>query len=755
MADDLKISEMVEILSGDLHDDLAFEVIDLLEPLVEDQNKKVKLVTLEASFGSEDKIFKDTTVVQAWGDTDPDAVTMDMYESDNDAVLRFFDAQGQNSRLDIGGMGVPGIFMRFGIGSDPDIRAMSGTDTWMLLEPDRQQLGNSAAGNAFLRVNPNTPNVEAWANSVEVLDLAELIQRLGVTAQERIEINQTNDTIQAYVEEGDVGGNQLVFDIDGQNSRINLGRITELHARQGTGSDPTFRVMSGTDEWLHIHGDQQRLGAGSGSDSHVRVTSGGVEGVVAGTNQLNLTTLLQRIGAAADTNIEINQTNNTVIAEIANAIRFELNNNHGLIGNQAALRLDVDWGDDKDIKAYDENNVQNLHLTTNVQEIGTLGDTYIHFDQATGIFTFRCDNNIEATLGPTGLTLSAGATVDNIETTLTDDDTHIPTSGAVFDALGGAQPGALYFGGNARATAKTDGIEIEGPSAQILHIDAATGTFSIETQGSIHLRLATGGENAIRCYYNGGVWLYYDAIKEAETVSGALQITNALQLTSGGNLINEFETALTNDANKVPTSSAVFAAIGAATKLEVLNTKVEVSDTGADGLVNIVADGFQLLKAENGKIYIGGTDGNFFTMAHDAGHVYMNNPFVNGDWHIQGTITGPTVHNMISMRPDGGIDLRYNNVIKTTIGADTLELKGDQTGAEAIGNAATTVAITFGTAHADANYQVLATVENTTDGGPLVLAAIITAKATTGFTATLSAATDSANYVLNWLAIRS
>jgi len=142
-------------------------------------------------------------------------------------------------------------------------------------------------------------------------------------------------------------------------------------------------------------------------------------------------------------------------------------------------------------------------------------------------------------------------------------------------------------------------------------------------------------------------------------------------------------------------------------------------------------------------------------MVHDAGHIYITNQFVGGDLHIQGMVTGPTVHTMIDAQPDGGVDLRYNNVVKVTVGADTLELKGDQTGAQAIGNAVSSVAVTFGTAHADANYQVLCTMENTVDGGPLFLVPVITAKATTGFTATFSAATNSVNYVLNWMVLRS
>ena len=48
MADDLKISEMNELLAGGFHDDLLFEVVDLTEIDSELQNKKVKWITIQA-----------------------------------------------------------------------------------------------------------------------------------------------------------------------------------------------------------------------------------------------------------------------------------------------------------------------------------------------------------------------------------------------------------------------------------------------------------------------------------------------------------------------------------------------------------------------------------------------------------------------------------------------------------------------------------------------------------------------------------
>jgi len=47
MADDFRISEMQELLAGGFHDNLLFEVVDLTEGDVADQNKKVKWVTIQ------------------------------------------------------------------------------------------------------------------------------------------------------------------------------------------------------------------------------------------------------------------------------------------------------------------------------------------------------------------------------------------------------------------------------------------------------------------------------------------------------------------------------------------------------------------------------------------------------------------------------------------------------------------------------------------------------------------------------------
>ncbi len=76
-------------------------------------------------------------------------------------------------------------------------------------------------------------------------------------------------------------------------------------------------------------------------------------------------------------------------------------------------------------------------------------------------------------------------------------------------------------------------------------------------------------------------------------------------------------------------------------------------------------------------------------------------------------------------------------------------------GTASIGSGATTVAVTFTTAFGTACNRVVAMIENTVDATPLTIIPTITARSTTGFTATLSGGTDSANYSLHWVAYGS
>lgn len=74
-------------------------------------------------------------------------------------------------------------------------------------------------------------------------------------------------------------------------------------------------------------------------------------------------------------------------------------------------------------------------------------------------------------------------------------------------------------------------------------------------------------------------------------------------------------------------------------------------------------------------------------------------------------------------------------------------------GSENIGSGNSTVAVSFGTAFGTACTTVVVDIINTTDVSPYQFTAVNTAKSTSGFTATLSGAVDSANYKCNWYAL--
>jgi len=76
-------------------------------------------------------------------------------------------------------------------------------------------------------------------------------------------------------------------------------------------------------------------------------------------------------------------------------------------------------------------------------------------------------------------------------------------------------------------------------------------------------------------------------------------------------------------------------------------------------------------------------------------------------------------------------------------------------GRSSIADASSSLAVSFTTAFTSACDQVNVTVENVTDGSPLHFTVQITARATTGFTVTLSGNTDTANYDVSWIAYGS
>jgi hypothetical protein len=245
-------------------------------------------------------------------------------------------------------------------------------------------------------------------------------------------------------------------------------------------------------------------------------------------------------------------------------------------------------------------------------------------------------------------------------------------------------------------------------------------------------------------------------------VSGTKQLgldSSGMSLAAGAT-VNDIEVALTNSATKIPTSSAVFAAIAgiSTNKIEQADSKVEVIDTGT-GSINNIVDGSNVLALTSGLQTFGIWGQTAIRITQSGSNIIFLSSmsqvlYLTPTYQELGK-SGPGTSKVKADQSTGEVELWANFLQKVVVSADGLELKGDQTGSQAIANAASSVSVTFGTAHADASYQVLCTIENTIDGSPLVLGWAVTAKSPAGFTITLSAAANSANYVLNWLIVRS
>lgn len=134
-----------------------------------------------------------------------------------------------------------------------------------------------------------------------------------------------------------------------------------------------------------------------------------------------------------------------------------------------------------------------LQLTDDLIIVGpATANERMEIDHDNGKVKVFANGNAEFTLDASGLTLKAGASVNEIETTLTDDDTHLPTSGAVVDAISAipSPPEDKIFEGDSK-------VEV---------IDTGTGQISMEVDGSPRASL-TSNDQTIGVQGLGGTYV--------------------------------------------------------------------------------------------------------------------------------------------------------------------------------------------------------------------------------------------------------
>lgn len=167
---------------------------------------------------------------------------------------------------------------------------------------------------------------------------------------------------------------------------------------------------------------------------------------------------------ATETYVDINQflrhrgDSDTLLEFGTDTVTIDAGGVEGLNMTATALTL----GDTAQAVTIDGSAITLSPATINVPaEIVHTGDTDTKIGFTADTVTLTA-GGVAATFTASGLTLPAGATVDNIETTLTDDDTHLPTSGAVADYVSGVHTMPLPAAGMvARSTNGAAYVEAE------------------------------------------------------------------------------------------------------------------------------------------------------------------------------------------------------------------------------------------------------------------------------------------------------
>lgn len=177
---------------------------------------------------------------------------------------------------------------------------------------------------------------------------------------------------------------------------------------------------------------------------------------------------------------------------------------------------------------------------------------------------------IDGTGNIDSLVLGTGATVDTIETTLTDDDTHLPTSGAVYDAIhdnSGWQDAGTYV----HLHTGTDKVYV-GASG-------TTPTERMEIDGAIKIGTAAGTANGVIRYTGtdveariGGAWVSMtsstgivvkEAVVAATTANGTLatafangQTIDGVTLVTGDRILIKDQSTASENGIYVVTAGA-------------------------------------------------------------------------------------------------------------------------------------------------------------------------------------------------------
>ena len=157
------------------------------------------------------------------------------------------------------------------------------------IDVNTQRMGNTLSGNinvndsdvALLSGDPTnylrmtggegTEELEVALANTSYLNLTLGAQRMGVTSDSNIIVNQTSDFIGMTVFSDDKGSLVQAVDVDGANSNVYIGDQTGIHMAVGIGSSPIVRMISGSDTWFQAEPAATRIGANGAGDTNLKV----------------------------------------------------------------------------------------------------------------------------------------------------------------------------------------------------------------------------------------------------------------------------------------------------------------------------------------------------------------------------------------------------------------------------------------------------------------------------------------------------
>jgi len=300
-------------------------------------------------------------------------------------------------------------------------------------------------------------------------------------------------------------------------------------------------------------------------------------------------------------------------------------------------------------------------------------------------------------------------------------------------------------------------IVVEGDVSSITSNDVSIGDSII----TLNADIVSSAANS-----DGGVMIKMVHTSAALVVSSFVNSTGTINITGGpgtlvgGSLIYVLGSENNNGLYEVTSADATTIVVNASSTK--LNTSKTLIDETIVASVNHAIPGYIIWNnsssiIEFGKYNIDGsvTSYNAIGTGSGASDFSTSNP----------DLSTPGSSNTTSAAHNIGVFNDFTNLVGAKVQIllkaidthltalmETADGIYEKSGIASIGSGVNSIAVTFGTAFANSNYSVVFSLENTTDTTQYT--AMLSAKATTGFTVTLSGSTSTVNYKLNWKATK-